>query len=227
MRNSKPLSPIVVVLFNLIIIGGLFCLMKDWKLTPCKLPEVIRLSWSIFLLLFFHLAWRYLHQSMQKFVDNIPFGPIKIPGQAVIVLCKQLHLRMLPDIILWVLVGFSGLALVIISSNRFPLFQIQEATPIIQGFSVQYLPNDPTTMYLPNDVIEIRRDQQLRVEAVILGGYPGSCEWYSVKGTLLPGEKCSILYSPSIGEGGDNLTVTVWSPCKTQQTSTSIFIINP
>lgn len=219
----SPLPCWVVLVLNFIIVLGVSWLIKDLVFMPCVSPVASDLSWSVFLVLLFHLIWRYLHPWLQDIVDSIAVGVFKFSGN-LLNLLNVLSLSMFSDLLLWCLPLLSGGWLLVLALNPPPPFRPVETPPIIQGFSVQYLPTGPTSSYQPGDRVEVRPGQQVLVEARILGDWANPCEWYAANGVLLPGEKCSTLYTRSVAKGGDSLTLTVRSPCKTLETSASLFI---
>jgi hypothetical protein len=219
----------VVLVINLVIVSLatviLFFVLKDRISSFCVYPQAIAISGVVFLWVLFHWLWRYIYPGLQNLSGTIVFRGLEFSGKKLINLFEGLHVRRLPGRALWFLLFTSVVALVIVLSPFSP-FRLSESPPVIQSFSIQYLSTDLIRSYHPGEAIEIAPGQQVLVEAKVLGVCAMPCEWHAVNGVLLPGDKCSTLYTRSVGKGGDILTITVRSPCKTLQTSSSVFI-NP
>ena len=172
-----------------------------------------------------HSVWRFLLDPL--FLAVIPGTPIAI---SKIVVKPRPFIRYLNSINLK---GLSNRGLLIVTLIAlltilvfflFPSypFSIVEDPPIVQEFSVQYLSVGQKKSYHPGDTIQAK--DQILVEAKIIGACTLPCKWSSSRGSLLPGKACSVLYTSSVAGGMDDLTVAVQSPCKTIQTTSTIFI---
>jgi len=153
----------------------------------------------------------------------VTIGIVKLTGKPIMDLINRLHLKMLPTGVLWLLLIASTLFPFIARSSNSP-FRPSENIPIIQGFSIQYLPSTTTRFHQSGDTITILAGQQIFVEAIIIGEFAEPCEWYAVKGSFLRSGKCSILYTRPIGKSGDSLMVTANSLCGTLQTSKGLLV---
>lgn len=219
----RKLHPFIVILFNSLLVILLFGVIKERILNQCGYPEINALCWSIAILLLLHVTWRHLGSLIKNLIDEVAIGKVKLTGKSIMDLINSLHLTMLSTGALWLLLIVSALFPFIARSSNSP-FRPSENIPIIQGFSVQYLPSTTTQFHQSGDTITILAGQQILVEAIIIGEFAEPCEWYAVKGSFLRSGKCSILYTRSIGKSGDSLVVTANSLCGTLQTSKGLLV---
>jgi hypothetical protein len=222
------LSPAVTLFFNVIVIIILVLALRPlvsvWL--PC-IPSVAGASsLAIILLMLFHLTWRSFNPIIKASGGTVKVSLIAVPIRVLASLFDALHPWPLPDSGLWICAIVVSLAVGILGLSPFSPFPPQrEEPPIVQSFSVQFLEREERTQVLrPGDVVELRPDEQLRVQADTLGETVPLCTWSAINGALQSAGGCSTLYSAPFHEIYDVLDVQAQSQCKTQSACASLHI---
>ncbi len=225
-RNKKPqradnLSPFIIAFFNLVIFVGLAVVFGQNIPLECVSSFGIGVSAGLVTLGLFHLIWRYLGEMLMHI--DIQIGSHKVRIGQFAKLFESLHLRVLPDFILW---GQFSVFLVLAAVLWFPStspFTHLDTVPNIQEFLVYHTPNHPET-YGPGDLLPIPRGTGVHIEARAIAQPNISCAWSTTRGSLFPEKGCATQYSTPIEGNRDTLTVEIRSPCKTYRISTNLHI---
>lgn len=219
------LSLLVILFFNLVILGALTYLLENRVSLQCVRSSVSAASLATGLVLIFHLAWRYLGPAIKALGDAIKVEPFAIPVRLIATLLDALHpssqalsnrALWLSSIVLAVMVGLFG-------PGPLSPFRPSEAVPVVQSFSVRRLDGATVTLK-PNDVMEIKMSEQVLVEATTYGSANMLCVWHAATGTLQPATGCATLYSPHFEGANDTLVIVAQSPCNQQQAFAGLHI---
>lgn len=227
-KTQKTVFDWNVIFINLLlflVIGVAFWQWKGQDLAPCLLPQVGVALWGIVLLFSFQVIWRYFYPLLERLFLPKSKTTISLPGISISTSLqspiKFINALKMPSLVLKILFGIT-LFVSLIALLDFPFLIPAEDAPIVQEFSIHYLPSALVESHHPGDTIKVK--DQILVETKTMSACATPCKWSATKGTLLPGKGCSTLYTPSVAGGMDTLTVVIQSPCKTLITVSTLFI---
>jgi hypothetical protein len=223
---ANPLQIIVMIIFNLILLGTIAYAVSLWEqlsvLFPCVSPVARNVSVGVGLFLLLHVMVRFAPNINNLDAEiNLIFLKIKVGDLAGAI--NFVHPRKLAT---WVLVisliaSISFCALILSAFSPFP--GPLSPVPVIKDFSVQYPDGSETPINL-TDTLEIRANQQVLITIEFLNQTNPQCIWSALKGTVYQAGDYSVIYNPPLGATTDSITVHLDSPCNVFLSDISLLV---
>ena len=210
---------LAMLTLNVLMLGAIAWWLHSLAGPPCYLPLAFALCGSVALLAVFHVVLRLAGAALSEV--KITIAGVSFGTKAVSTLVNLFH----PS-------GFSSLWLVIVAAivifvNAAVFLTLGrvrvEDMPVVDRFSVRYISANLEKTFGLRAVVPVEPGQRVLIRAQTSCPEP-RCTWTSAEGPLSKAEGCAILYTPPRQAKSDFVDVKVDTRCRTQSTSTGLFI---
>lgn len=215
--SGPRLSLFAILIWNVLLWGAAGWLLGDRLILSSCVPAPVRFATAGLVgIAFMHALWHSSRALIARLRVKAAAGPLELAPEGLGESFEQIHPRRWSERTLWALFILAVIAWAFLSGPYSPLLAA-EPVPLFQGFAVE------TRSYRPGEVLEVRADQQVLIEAQ--GVDPGcACTWIPVAGKLSPAKGCATLYRYAGSEAVDSLALLLSSPCATQKSASALHI---
>lgn len=215
-RQPDPLGPVLMLVFNLVVVGSLAFVINGWgqisALFPCISPWIVSVSVATYALLLIHSAVRLIG-DLGPVEGELKIGPVVMRTESLARIAALMHPAWLPKrALLVILVVFTALCAWFLSPLT-PVPAPAAPVPVASAFVVSYPSGATARLSLAETLVMRVGEPGPLIELEFLNQASAECAWASVNGTLQPAGGFAYHYTPPPDPGSDNITIALSAPC--------------